>query len=107
MLYKTISNAYELKEEFEKYDRDHYSLDAYDAIIDYYDQLDQNHELDVVELCSIFEEETPENIVNDYSGYEDCVDEAGDIDDYLLLQEMNEKTYAILLDNDKILFINY
>ena len=39
------------KEKFEQYGRDYYSLDGLETIIDYYDEIDENMELDVIAIC--------------------------------------------------------
>lgn len=36
---------------FERYDRDYYSLEGLESIIDYYDEIDENMELDVIAIC--------------------------------------------------------
>lgn len=36
---------------FKQYDRDYYSLEGLDSIIDYYDEIYENMELDVVAIC--------------------------------------------------------
>ena len=54
----TIDNEYEMQNIFSKWDRDYYSLEAYRAIIDYFEETDygDDTELDVVGICCDFTE---------------------------------------------------
>lgn len=66
---KTILNGNDLRKEFVDYDRDYYSLDGYDALLNFYDEIDENMELDVITICGDCTE---------YSDYATC-----DIDDMI------------------------
>ena len=66
---KTILNGNDLRKEFVDYDRDYYSLDGYDALLNFYDEIDENMELDVSAICGECTE---------YSDYATC-----DIDDMI------------------------
>lgn len=66
---KTILNGNDLRKEFVDYDRDYYSLDGYDALLNFYDEIDENMELDVIAICGDCTE---------YSDYATC-----DIDDMI------------------------
>lgn len=68
MLVKTIMNAEELKREFQAYNRDYYSYEACQAIIDFFEETGNGEpqELDIIALCGDFNEETSEDIKNDY-----------------------------------------
>lgn len=48
---KTFFNGYDLKKEFVNYERDYFSLDGYDALLNFYDEIDENMELDVISIC--------------------------------------------------------
>lgn len=39
------------KELFKQYDRDYYSLDGLEAILDYHDEIDESMEFDVIAIC--------------------------------------------------------
>ena len=41
---------------FERYDRDYYSIEGIEAIIDYYHEIDDNVEFDVIAICCDFNE---------------------------------------------------
>ena len=60
---KTFYIGNELRDEFGKYDRDYYSLDGYDALLNFYDEIDENMELDVIAICGECTE---------YSNYATC-----------------------------------
>lgn len=57
-------NGDELKKEFEEWGRDYYSYEACDAMVEFYDSLGDDYELDIVAMCGEFTEwET--NSIND------------------------------------------
>lgn len=66
---KTIFNGNDLRKEFVDYNRDYYSLDGYEALLDFYDEINENMELDVIAICGECTE---------YSDYATC-----DIDDMI------------------------
>ncbi len=110
MLVKKIYTASDLREEFIAYNRDYYSADGYQAIIDLFEECDcgEPHELDVVAICCDFNEETPEDII---ANYDNCLDmdsikdpETGEIDVNALMDELNYHTWAQLLDNGNIIY---
>lgn len=48
---KITVDAAMAKERFEKYGRDHYSIEGIEALLDYYNEIDENMELDVIAIC--------------------------------------------------------
>ena len=66
---KTIFNGNDLRKEFVDYNRDYYSVDGYEALLNFYDEIDENMELDVIAICGDCTE---------YSDYATC-----DIDDMI------------------------
>lgn len=102
-LVKTF-NKYELQNEFVKMERDYFTLDGYQAIIDLFDETVTNTELDVIAICCEFSEDTPEDIRENYSNIEDiaAADNTSD-----LLDALNYYTLAILLSNGNILYSNF
>ena len=101
MLYKKL-NKYSLRDEFLSYDRDYFSLDGYQAILDLFEELDSNQELDVISICCDFTEADIEDIRSDYglSG-----EEYEDIEE--VMYYLNYRTYAIGLDNGNILYQSF
>lgn len=55
-LIKRINTVYELKKEFEKFNRDYYTLKAYETILEYYGDFGEDIELDVIDIASKFDE---------------------------------------------------
>ena len=82
MLIKNI-DKYDMKKEFKKYDRDYYSLEGYQAIIDYFEGLG-DYELDVIAICCEFTEYTRTELLQDY-----------DMD----LDEIEENTYCVCVSD--------
>ena len=66
---KTILNGNDLRKEFVDYNRDYYSLDGYEALLNFYDEIDENIEVDIISICGECTE---------YSDYATC-----DIDDMI------------------------
>ena len=48
---KMTVNAWTMKRTFEECDRDYYSMNGIDALLDYYDEIDENMEFDPVAIC--------------------------------------------------------
>ena len=48
---KITVDAEMAKRLFEKYDRDYYSIEGIETIIDYYDEIDENMNFDVIAIC--------------------------------------------------------
>lgn len=102
-LVKTF-DKYDLQNEFAKMDRDYFSLDGYQALIDLFDETGTNMELDVIAICCEFTENEPVDIRENYSNIDDIrdADETSD-----LLDALNYYTIAILLNNGNILYADF
>ena len=96
MLVNTIGTAQELQEEFKLYDRDYYSYEGYEAILNFYEDLGSNTELDVIAICCDFNEATKEEILSDY-----CIEDS-EFDRY-----MNDNTWIQDLDNGFYLYMAF
>ena len=97
MLYNTIETAQELQREFRAYDRDNYSLAAYEAILDYFDECyPEGFELDVIGICCDFTEATLEEVANDYN-----------LDTENIFEQLQCNTWAVETAEDTVLYINY
>lgn len=66
---QTINSAYALQEIFKDWDRDYYSIEAYETMLEFYDSIDANMELDVIGICGEWTEYTAEDLYNDYGNY--------------------------------------
>lgn len=100
----TIDSAEDLRERFIAYDRDNFTLDAYQSLIDYYDEVGEDLELDVIALCCDWSEADWKDIQSDYSNHEDLAD-CDNIDDFL--EVLNNYTYAVKTTDDNILYIYF
>lgn len=66
---QTINSAYALQEIFKDWNRDYYSIEAYETMLEFYDSIDANMELDVIAICGEWTEYTAEDLYNDYGNY--------------------------------------
>lgn len=87
-----------MEQRFKDYDRDYFSFEGYQTLLDWYDDLDPNMELDVISICGEWNEYgdytktlTLDDFINDY-GYElniedwvrDNIDGFEDADDNII-----------------------
>lgn len=103
-------DKYNLQEEFRKCNRDYFSLDGYQQILDYYDEYGFDTELDVVVICCDFSEESIEDIYENYSNIEriaDTKNDEGEIDIDTFMDAINYYTYAVRLENGNVLYCQF
>ena len=107
---KITINEYGFADAFKNADRDNYSYEGYKALYDYYEEIDEDMELDVIAICCDWTEYTAEELEGDFdhlltfegwneeSG-EDYDDEEEKHDAYIvaLVQELNDHTTIIEL----------
>lgn len=104
---KRIDSAYDLASEFKAYDRDYYSMSAYEYFLEYYGE---DSELDVVGICCEWDEFDEDEIVDNYSYLyseeEYCFDnEIEDFEEYkdeyitILINELADRTLIENLSN--------
>ena len=68
MLYQTIDNASQFRDQFHRYGRgDQFSYEALGLLFDYLNDCGSDVELDVIAICCDFSEDTPESIADNYS----------------------------------------
>ena len=48
---KMTVNAWDMKEIFKKMDRDYYSMNGLDALLDFYNEIDEDMEFDPIAIC--------------------------------------------------------
>ena len=104
-----VLDKYDLQREFQDYNRDYFSLEGYQELLNLFEECDcgTNTDLDVIAICCDFDEDNPETIINDYDNIDeiaDARDDDGDIDADALMDALNYHTWAILLDNGNILY---
>lgn len=66
---QTINSAYALQEIFKDWNRDYYTIEGYETILQFYDSIDENMRLDVIGICGEWTEYTAEDLYNDYENY--------------------------------------
>lgn len=108
---KITIDAMYAKSIMKDYDRDYYTTTALEAILDYYDEVDDNTEFDPVEICCDWNEYgdncalTLSDLFNDY-GYKLADINAYEYDDDkadALVEELENHTYIVKLNNGNIL----
>lgn len=52
MIYLTIDSPFILRDQFIQYSRDYFTPDEYEAIFDFYSELGEDYNLDVIGICS-------------------------------------------------------
>jgi adenylate cyclase class IV len=98
-----VSNAFDLRSYFIAYDRDYYSYEAYEAMLDYNEQACENVELDVIALCGDFNEEKIEDIIDNFN-----IDINDDEDkEEQVLEYLYDRTWATKTIDDKILYLSF
>ena len=85
-------------QEFKNYGRDYYSIEGYQALFDYYDEID--FELDVITICCEVSEFNKKEMLREYK-HLDCED----IDE--LVDYLEKETTVIKLDDDAYLVWSY
>lgn len=100
MRFSEIS-ADDMIDQFVAYDRDKYSIPAYNALYEYYSEFPDT-ELDVVGICCEWNEytnETPEDLIHDYGYfiYDDQLDDPDDPDERFsaIIEEISQKTTVL------------
>ena len=92
-MYQTI-NVYAFRDAFRAADRsDQFSYDALGMLFDYFDDVDPNHELDVIAICCAFSEDMPERVADQYDIDVDGLDDGEVLD--AVLEYLGEKTQVI------------
>lgn len=108
-LVKTF-DEYSLQKEFINMNRDYYTLEGYRAILEYFEQCGGNTELDVIAICGDFNEESIEDIYDNYSHlekFDNVKDSDGDINESDFMEALNYYTYATKLNNGNVLYIAF
>lgn len=120
----TLKSGYDLQEQFAAMNRDYFSIDGYDALLEYYDEIDPAIELDVIAICCEATEYSNsslydfQDLINDYCQYYDmdnyCEDndiklEDVDEDDYIhkLIEKLEENTTVLHLNNNGYIIFEF
>ena len=121
---KTNFNGNDLRKKFVDYERDYYSIDGYEALLNFYDEIDENMEFDVIAICGECTEYSDyatcniDNMIDDY-GYiytkaeymsdNDITSEDFDQEDYIseLISRIEYKTTALKLQNGGYIIFSF
>jgi len=107
-----ITSGYELSKRFSEYGRgDQFSPSGYDKLLEFYDEIDEDYELDVIEICCEWSEYDEENdIIADYGNLideDEFTDDEGYFDRgeylYALMSELRANTTVLDLDSYGVL----
>lgn len=94
---KYTLSEYDLKEMFVKWDRNYYSMDGIRALLDYYDSIDENMEVDIVSICcDCTEYGETQNGETGISSFDSLISDYGykyPIDEYMEDNEITEKEF--------------
>lgn len=105
MLVKTIYDAATLQKEFISMNRDYFSYEGYEALIELFEECSpQPVELDVIAICCEFNESSPEDIMNDYSNIFVYDPEATEDLNEQILEFINYHSWGVELSNGNILY---
>ena len=74
---KTTVDIYDMKKRFIELDRDYYTFDGLEALLDYYDQVDENMEFDPIAICCDCTEYGDGKMVNAVLSFDDLVNDYG------------------------------
>lgn len=90
---QTIDSGSDLRRAFEEIGRrNSFSDSGFDALYDYLENCG-DIELDVIALDCDFSEDSLENVLKNY-----------DLESF---DELNDNTYAVMVDDENVLYINY
>lgn len=121
---KKTLNAYEMKELFIKYNRDFYSLNGLESLLNYYDNIDPDMEFDPVAIscdCTEYGEMVSlsfDDLINDY-GYlypvndwledEDLQESEYDKNEYVesLIEHLEDKTTILHVSNGNYIVFTF
>ena len=92
-MYQTIT-PFTFRDAFRAADRsDQFSYHALGMLFDYFDDVDPDHELDVIAICCAFSEDMPAYIADQYDIDVDGLDDGEVLD--AVLEYLGEKTQVI------------
>ena len=96
MIYQTIDNASQFRDQFKQCGRaDQFSYEALGLLFDYLNDCGSDVELDVVGICCEFSEDTPEAIADSYSIDTEGMDEGEVVDAVMAYLDNHSVTVGI------------
>ena len=109
MLVKTIYDAATLQNEFIRFNRDYFSYEGYEALIELFAECSPEtpQELDVIAICCEFTEATPEEIQDNYSHMFEYDEKAPEDLTEQLMDFINYHSWGVELSNGNILYQDF
>lgn len=107
----TSINEYGLQREFKRMDRDYYSAEACNVMLEWMGEIhgDEPVDLDIIELCGLFTEyDSVESLLDDYSASIDgdgIFDEDGDVNEDVLIEAFDQAGYTLTVLRDSYLLM--
>lgn len=104
---KQTVNSTMFHDAFERMNRkENFSYEALELLFDYLDECDENMELDVIEICCDFTEDTLEGVINNYSiDVSDCDTE--DEKEERVQQYLEHHTILVGVTTDTYVYANF
>lgn len=102
-------DLYDFKREFERYDRgDRFSDEAMEELYNYYDNLGEPYELDIIGICCSWTEyENLEEYSKEYMDESDFEGMDDDEKEEIILDNLDDNTYFTRLSNGSVLIQDY
>lgn len=103
---KITVDVYDMKERFVAMDRDYYTFEGLESLLDFYNEIDENMELDVIAICCDCTEYGEgaacsfDDLISEY-GYKYPVEEWLDNDLYIdsLVERLEDETTVLHVAN--------
>lgn len=89
---QTISLS-DFRDAFNRLRPDNFSYDGLTALYEYFEEVNPDYDLDVIELCCDFAEDTIENVLDSYS--------------LQSLEELRDNTCVVWNDHERVLYQLY
>lgn len=112
---KITVDVYDMKERFVAMDRDYYTFEGLESLLDYYDEIDENMELDCIAICCDCTEYGEgaacsfDDLINEY-GYKYPVEENEfDNDLYIdsLVERLEDETTVLHVANGNYIVFTF
>ena len=110
---KMTIDSNKMKDMFKTYNRDYFTYEAYESLLNYYDEIDDNIDFDPIAICCDWNEygETPclkwSDFLSDYGYILDDIENSDELTDDekidVILDELENKTIVIRLSDSVLI----
>lgn len=97
MIYTTVDNQWQLRDEFIKLDRDYFTSEEYKAIFDYFNEGEEGYSLDVIAICCELT----------WSSWAELFERFNTQDKEEVVSLLSDYTYVLNFSEDRVLYFNY